>query len=292
MHLARLFVVLVFMVLFGCACTAVAPLREGEPPQHPLRAVGTLPAYAQPMPVVTSIPVRTTPTLEQRDIIRDTLTGTERVVTAVHDNDGRAWLTRDRIAVWTRTASGLVLERLAGGELERVEGGRDLRESPDGSARAVLLGDTWVVEVGGRTTRLVGAQFPSFAFDAPYLAYERSDGHVRTVYVLDARTGEETVAAPGIGRCHCTTVDAFGFPRWATATYAFTYGDSGPFDAPPEERERLGNGQFLYDLGTRQATRGSASSGLRIGCGQRYTLTSSDGAFELAYTRSCGLPRP
>ena len=266
---------------------------EGEPAQHPLRAIGTLPPYAQLTPVVTSIPVRATPVPDQRDIIRDTGTATERVVEVVRDNDGRAWLARDGSAVWMRTSDGLVLERLGGGSLERIEGAREIREAPGGSARAALIGDAWTIEAGGRMVRLVGAQFPSFSFDGRYLAYERSssDGRVRTVIVLDTRSGEEIVAAPGIGRCHCTTIDAYGFPRWATTTAAFNYGDSGPFDAPPEERERLGNGQFLYDLATRRATRGSVPSQPRAGCEQRATLTSSDGAYELSYTRSCRLPR-
>jgi len=288
----RLISLLVF-VLLGTSCTAVAMRGEGEPAQHPLRAIGTLPPYAQLTPVVTSIPVRATPVPDQRDIIRDTGTATERVVEVVRDNDGRAWLARDGSAVWMRTSDGLVLERLGGGSLERIEGAREIREAPGGSARAALIGDAWTIEAGGRMVRLVGAQFPSFSFDGRYLAYERSssDGRVRTVIVLDTRSGEEIVAAPGIGRCHCTTIDAYGFPRWATTTAAFNYGDSGPFDAPPEERERLGNGQFLYDLATRRATRGSVPSQPRAGCEQRATLTSSDGAYELSYTRSCRLPR-
>jgi hypothetical protein len=243
--------------------------------------------------VVTSVPVRATPALEQRDLIRDTRTGTERVVEVVRDNDGRAWLARDGSAVWTRTPDGLVLERLAGGSLERIEGARELREGA-GSARATLIGDAWTLEAGGRMVRLVGAQFPSFSFDGRYLAYERtsSEGRVRAVVVLDTRSGEEIVAAPGIGRCHCTTTDAYGFPRWATTTAAFTFADHGPFDAPPEERDRFfSNPHFFYDMATRRATRGSAPSQPRAGCDQRATLTSADGAYELSYLRSCRLPR-
>lgn len=289
MRLLRVMLLGVLVTLVCSACTAVAERREGEPRQRPLRAVGTLPAWAVQTPPsrLASPTFAPTAPLDRRDLIRDVRTGAERIVEVVRDNDGRVSLTRNGTAVWARTTEGLVLERLDGSVLERIEGARDLREAPDGSARVYATSDGWVVEAPGRTSRLAGAvQFPSFSFDARYLAFERTEGRTRSVYVLDVRSGEEAAVALGIGRCHCTTTDAYGFPRWASTASAFTYSDAGPFEAPPEERA---GGQFLYDVASRRATRATAAMPGRAGCEQRYALTSSDGAYEVAYTRSCRL---
>jgi hypothetical protein len=205
------------------------------------------------------------------------------------------WFTQDGDALWTRSREGLTLLALDGQVLERVPGASDIREAPDGERRAVRRGDDWFVTSPRGVRRLLGPlTFPSLSPDGRYFAFELVSGRTRDVYVIDLHSGEEIEVARGLGRCHCTSPDSYGYPQWATGGGLLVFRDHGDFLAQPEEAEPVTN--LTYDVSARRLIRtdGDPSAG-GIGlprCGAVAELWSPGGEYRLDYVRSCALPRP
>jgi hypothetical protein len=225
--------------------------------------------------------------------IVDTHSGGRVPIDAVRDNRGLPWFARDGTAVWTRSREGLVLIALDGRAIERVAGATDIRETADGGVRAYRLGDDWsVVSPGGARHVMGPLTYPSLSPDGRYFVFERSIARVREVHAVDLSTGDEIEVARGLGRCHCTSPDGYGYPEWATSGVAFTFRDHGDFLAQPEEPDS--GAAFIYDLATRRLTRTSLASGQASRlprCGASSALWNVDGVHRLDYTRMCALPR-
>lgn len=286
MRLSRFFPFIAVALLSWWAVSTTHPLPSAArsaaagrdaPSPAPVR-----PAAAAPLPA------RSAATLV------DVGSGRRLEVDAVRDNRGEPWLARGGTALWTRTTQGLALLALDGRLLERIPGATDIRETADGTVRAHRINDDWFVLSARGTRRLIGPlAFPSLSADGRYLAYELLGGRIREVHVLDLRSGEEIEVAHGLGRCHCTTPDAYGFPEWTPAGGTLTFGDAGHFETPPEEQEAPTT--LAFDPATRRVSRLAgppAQPSEAHPCGARSTLWSAAGGHYLDYRRTCALARP
>lgn len=222
--------------------------------------------------------------------LTDLTSGTRVEVDAARDNRGDAWFARGGTAVWTHTQQGLALLAIDGRVLQRIPGAIDIRETDDGAVRAYRINDDWLVTTPRGIRRLLGPlAFPSLSPDGRYFAFELLGGRPREVHALELRTGEEIDVASALGRCHCTTRDAYGFPEWRSAT-VLTFRDAGDFAAPPEEHEA--GARFEYDLATRTLTRVAEPDArpATTPCDRLVTLPAPADSATLEYRRACLLP--
>jgi hypothetical protein len=144
--------------------------------------------------------------------------------------------------------------------------------------------------------RLLGPlTYPSLSPDGRYFAFEFLSGHAREIHAIDLHTGEEIEVARGVGRCHCTSPDRYGYPEWASTNAVLAFRDHGDFLAPPEEGDE--SVSVLYDLSTRRRL-GTPPAADQMDqmtrlprCGSPSTLWYADGVHRLEFTRSCGSTR-
>ncbi len=249
-------------------------------------------AAAPVLTVVPPLPVLSSGSAVEEAVV-DTRTGARLRLDPVRDNRGLPWFARNGDAVWTKTREGLALLALDGQLLERIPGATDIRETQDGTARAFRRGDDWYATSPRGQRRLLGpVLYPTMSPDGRYFAFELMNGRTRDLHVVDLHSGEEIEVASGIGRCHCTSPDSYGYAEWATRGAAIVFQDHGDFLAPPEEAERPAT--FVYDLSTRRLIRTEQppTLGQSPRCGAAATLSSPDGSHRLDFVRVCGVPRP